>query len=113
MMMFWRSACSTSTTLYPVASTPMYFNDGSDLSAELVSGVLLVSKISASLDLSYNSSGVVRSNTWHVTPEGSPSHERSPGLSVYPSKTTNLIRSIALAEFLGTFVRSLHRSGGS
>src|SRR6185437_7043443 len=89
--MFWRFACSTSTTLYPVASTPMYFSDGSDLSTESVNGVLLVSRISASFDLSYTSSGAVRSNTCQSTPAGSASHERSPGFNVYPSRTTSFI----------------------
>ena len=84
-------AASTSTTLYPVAKTPMYFNCGSACMASAVITVLLVSNASASAARSNNSSGAVRSYTLHSPNFSNPSHERSPGLAAYPSSTTIFI----------------------
>lgn len=50
-----------STMLYPVASTPMYFNSGSAAMCSEVSTVLLVSRISALAARSNTSPGAVRS----------------------------------------------------
>jgi len=81
-------AAATSTTFTPVASTQMPRKPGSAASVWALSGVLLVSTMSAPCARSTISSGADRSNT-EISPSAATSvHGLSPGLKVNESSTT-------------------------
>ncbi len=91
-IIFFCFAASVSIILYPVASTPIYFNWPSRSIVSLLTGTLLVKIISASFILSTISDGV---RFFHAQSDSpilfNSFHERSPGFNVYPSSTTIFI----------------------
>src|ERR1035437_4503807 len=84
-------AAARSTTLVPVASTPMYFSRGRFWMVPAVSAALLVKRMSASAARRSSSVGGGRSKMAHGPRDWRSSQLRSPGFRVKPSRTTRFM----------------------
>src|ERR1035438_8384534 len=100
-------AAARSTTLVPVASTPMYLRLGRFRMSAPASSVLLVRRISAAAARSASAAGGVRSYIAQGPRDLSSSQLRSPGLRVNPSRTTMFMTASGHAADGGGFEEAI------